>query len=242
MTLTLARRELRSFMVSPLTYLMMGIYVFVMGWTFYNSLIFLQNEPHASFDEQVLAPLYGNMAFIFLVMTPVLTMKSFADEYRQNTFNLLLNSRLTFMQIIMGKFLALSCLVAFFFLVSFLFPAILWVEGLIDQRIIWTGMLGTFFTVLCFISLGLFISSLTDNLVLAALGTFFILLMALLLAQSAYFVDNTFVAQLVGFLSPPTHLVSFTRGMIQSYDCSYFISWVAFFLASTQLSLEVRYW
>ncbi len=129
---TIARRDFRIYFASPIAYIVIALFLFIMGWMFFNSLnhYFLQNLQYQQFNmgkgtsitDGIVRPLYGNMNVVLLFLMPFITMRLIAEERKQHTIELLLTSPVSLTQIILGKFLASFCLV--FVLIVFPFSRV----------------------------------------------------------------------------------------------------------------------
>lgn len=238
----LYKKEVKDYFLSPMLYILTALFCAIIGWLFFNYIVLSKDATTSSLTQAVLLPIFGNMNFIFLFMAPLLTMRCFAEEKKLNTLDLLFHSRLDNVQIILGKLLA-SFTAAFFMLsFTFVFPIVLSVSGYSDWAVVGTAYLGLFLSVLSYLSVGLFASSLTENQVVAALVGFCILLCSMLLVMSANATQNYLLGQILSYLSVPFHFEAFARGAIKSYSFIYFGSLIGFFVFITRETLESRNW
>ena len=238
----LLRKEIRDSFRTPFVYIMAALFGMIMGWLFFNYLAASRDLTEQSLLRTVLAPSFGNMNFIFLFLSPLLTMRLFSEEKKSHTLDLLFRSHLSHGQIILAKFL--SALVTVFFLLSLtgIFPLILAMSGYSNWPVVLSAYGGVILCVMCYLSVGLFTSSLTENQIVASLASFCVLLGIMLLAITANATHNDFLAQFFFYFSTPSHFESFVRGAFQSYDFVYFASFVGFFFYLTHLSLDRRNW
>lgn len=169
-------------------------------------------------------------------------MRSFAEEKKQHTLDLLLRSELSEMDIILGKFISNVCLVLFMLSLTFLFPLILSFSGYSDWGVVWSSYLGIILSLMAYTVVGLFCSSLTDNQIVASLMTFCILLGSMLMVISINATNNYLMALMIQYLTIPFHYEGLTRGVIKSYSLLYFLSYYAFFFLLTLKSLQSRKW
>ena len=228
----LAKKELKDAFSSPLIYVLSGLFSMMMGWLFFNYLLQSSQMTTTTMTQGVITPMFGNINFIFIFLCPLITMRSFAEEKKQHTLDLLLRSELSEIEIILGKLLSNVCLVLFMLSLTSLFPIILSLSGFSD----W-GVVGSSYT-----TVGLFCSSLTDNQIVASLLTFCILLGSMLLVISVNATNNYLLALMIQYLTIPFHYEGFTRGVIKSYSLIYFLSYYAFFILLTLKSLQRRKW
>lgn len=238
----LSKKELKDIFTTPLIYVLSALFALIMGWLFFNYLLLSKDLTKLTLAQAVVNPLFGNMHFLFIFLAPLITMRSFAEERKNQTLDLLFRSRLSLKQIILTKIL--SSFVASLFMVSFtlIFPVILWLSGYKEAGVIFSSYLGLSLTILCYISVGVFASSVTENQILSAVISFCILLGIMLLVMSSNASSSPLVGELLSYVSVPYHFEPFIRGMLRSFDLVYIGSFVGFFAYLTSLSLESRNW
>ncbi len=235
-------KEIKEQLSSPLIYSLTGLFCLLIGWLFFNYLVLSKDAYNETLTVSVIMPIFGNMNFIFVLIAPLITMRAFAEEKKQSTIELLLLSDLTHVQIIMGKFFATLAVAIFMIAFTGLFPIILAISGYSDWGIIFTSYIGLIFTVACFISVGLFTSSLTNNQIFAALLSFFLIFIMMLLVLATNVSYNYIVSQILQYFSSSFHFQDFVKGVIKSYNLIYFISFIFFFFYLTNKSLDSRNW
>lgn len=238
----LAKKELKDAFSSPLIYILAGLFSMMMGWLFFNYLLQSSQMTTTTMTQGVITPIFGNVNFIFIFLCPLITMRSFAEEKKQHTLDLLLRSNLTEMQIILGKFISNMAMVLFMLSLTLLFPVILAFSGYSDWGVVWSSYLGVVLCLMAYTAVGLFCSSLTDNQIVASLLTFCILLGSMLLVISVNATNNYLLALIVQYMTVPFHYEGFTRGVLRSYSFIYFICFLAFFFLLTLKSLQSRKW
>jgi ABC-2 type transport system permease protein len=163
------KRELRAYFASPTGYIFMGFFLLISG-----VLVALNNFMSASPNYQ---GMLGSITFVFFIVVPVLTMRLFSEEMRQRTDVLLLTHPVSVTGVVLGKYLAALTLFLITLAVTVLYPVLMSFFGSLEVGEIVTGYVGFFLLGACFIAVGLFISSLTDNQVVAAVVTFGALLL-----------------------------------------------------------------
>ena len=238
----LAKKELKDSFTSPLIYVLSGLFSLMMGWLFFNYLLQSKEMTTTTMTHAVITPIFGNINFIFVFLCPLITMKSFAEERKQHTLDLLLRSDLTEMQIILGKFISNVMLVLFMLALTLLFPLVLAFSGYSDWGVVGSSYLGIAFSIMCYTAVGIFCSSLTDNQIVASLLTFCVLLGSMLLVISVNATNNYLLALIIQYLTIPFHYEGFTRGLVRSYSLIYFISFLSFFFLLTLKSIQSRKW
>jgi ABC-2 type transport system permease protein len=241
-TVLVAKKELKDAFSSPLIYVLAGLFSLMMGWLFFNYLLQSKEMTTKTMTQWVIITIFGNINFIFIFLCPLITMRSFAEEKKQHTLDLLLRSELTEMQIILGKFISNILMIFFMLSLTFLFPLILAISGYSDWGVVGTSYLGIALSIMAYTSVGLFCSSLTDNQIVAALLTFCILLGSMLLVISVNATNNYIFALMIQYMTIPFHYEGFTKGLIRSYSIIYFLSFLSFFFLLTLKSLQSRKW
>lgn len=238
----LVSKELKDNFYSPVVYILSALFCLSMGWLFFNYLYASKELTDHTLTQSVLTPIFGNMNFIFLFLSPILTMKAFTEERKLHTLELLLTSRLDHFQIIMAKLLSNFLLAAFMISLTLVFPIILAMSGYDHWNIVLSSYLGILLSVFCYLSVGLFASSMSDNFVVSALLGFCILLGIMLLSLTGNATENVLLAQMVKYLAVPYHFENFVRGGMRSYNFVYILSFVGFFFYLTHIKLESRRW
>jgi ABC-2 type transport system permease protein len=247
----IAQRELRSYFASPIAYIVIGFFVLLFGFFFYSLLLFFnqqsmqamgfQGGPTQNVNEQLIRPLFLNASVVLLFVLPMITMRTYAEEKRSGTIELLLTSPLTDFQIIMGKFLGAMALYAAMLAVTFVHMAVLFAYGNPEWLPIATGYLGLLLMGGCFIAVGLLISSLTKNQIVAGMVTFAVFLLLWVINWVGSFTGPT-TQQLLDYLSITNHLDDFTRGIIDTKHLVYYVSFIAFGLFLTARSVDMERW
>jgi ABC-2 type transport system permease protein len=238
----LSKKELKDNFLSPMVYILSALFCILMGWLFFNYLIASKELTDQTLTQSILLPIFGNMNFIFLFLAPILTMRSFAEERKLHTLELLLTSRLSHFQIILSKIIANFLTSAFMVLLTIVFPIVLAMSGYSHWSVVISSYVGVLLSILCYISVGCFASSLTENLVVSALLGFCILLGLMLFSLTGNATNNVLMAQLFQYLAIPFHFESFVRGGIRSFNIVYMFSFIGFFTYLTHLSLDSRRW
>ena len=184
--LAIAGKEMRSYFASPIAYIIIGLFALLFGWFFYVYLhVFVEQSQRMSMmgggnvnvNEQMIRGVLQNAAVIILFVMPMITMRTYSEEKRSGTIELLLTSPLTDFEIIVGKFLGAMGLFCAMLVVTMIDVAILFRLGNPEWRPIAAGYLGLLLMGGCFISVGLLISSLTKNQIVAGFMTFAVFLM-----------------------------------------------------------------
>lgn len=238
----LTKKELKDIFSTPLIYVLSALFALIIGWLFFNYLLLSKDLTKLSIAQAVVNPIFGNMHFLFIFLAPLITMRVFAEEKKNQTLDLLFRSQLRPSQIVLTKIISSFAASMFMVSLTFIFPLILWLSGYKEVGVFFSSYLGLALTLICYMSVGVFASSLTENQILAAVISFCILLGIMLLVMSSNASSNPLVGQILSYLSVPYHYEPFIRGMIRSFDLVYIGSFVGFFVYLTSLSLESRNW
>ena len=229
MILTIAHKELRSLFSSPSTWIILGGLQFIFAWFFLARLdAFLQvqtqlaqllNAPGAT--QSVASPLLGTLAFILMMLVPIFTMKLIAEERRNQTLVMLMAAPITDWEIVIGKFLGL-----FLFLLLIISACVLMVLTLalgthLDAGLLFTNALGLFLLTASYTALGLYISTLTTQPIVAATGT-----LAALFGLWLIDVAGSSSSLTLKALAPTVHYQSFSSGLLLSQDVAYFLLFI----------------
>jgi ABC-2 type transport system permease protein len=192
-------------------------------------------------NEMVVEPSLQNMSVILLMIIPIITMRSFADEKKMKTFRLLLSSPVHLREIILGKFLACMIVVAVMILLSSYSVGFLFLLGEPELGPVVTGYLGVLLMAGCFVSVGIFASSLTDNQIVAAVLTFGFSLFMWVIGWGAQAAGST-TGQVLQYLSIVDHLDRFLKGLVDTSDLVYYLSFILFNLFLCHRVLDSNRW
>jgi ABC-2 type transport system permease protein len=251
--LAIAHKELKSYFASPIAYVVIGFFALLFGYFFVALLAFFERQsmqmaqmgmmgeaPTMNVNQQLIRPLLMNASVIILFVLPMITMRTYAEEKRSGTIELLLTSPLTDLQIIIGKFLGAMALYAAILAVTLVHMAALFAYGNPEWRPIATGYLGLLLMGGCFISVGLLISSLTRNQIVAGMITFAVFLLLWVINWIGAFFPTA--EAVLTYLSITDHLDDFTKGVIDTKHLVYYLSFIAFGLFLTVRSVETERW
>ena len=248
--LAIADKELRSYFASPIAYIIIGLFALLFGWFFYVYLTFFVQRSTGmagmgggatNINQDMIRYVLMNSAVIILFVMPMITMRTYAEEKRSGTIELLLTSPLTDVQIILGKFFGAMGLYAAMLLVTLLYMGILFIYGNPEWRPIASGYLGLLLMGGCFISLGLLISSLTKNQIVAGVLTFAVFLMLWVINWIGDQSGPT-TRVIVNYLSIVDHFDDFARGIIDTKHLVYYLSFITFGLFLTAKSVDSERW
>jgi ABC-2 type transport system permease protein len=192
-------------------------------------------------NQWIMEPLLHNFAIVLVILIPAVTMRTFAEEKRTGTYELLLTSPVRTGEIVVGKFIGSSVFVLIMIALAGIFPMILAYLGNPENGVMFAGYVGLACLSVCFVAVGLFTSSLTNNQIIAAISCFGALLMLYVISWPAEAGGSSF-GSLLRYLSLPEHFSVMTRGVIDTQDLVYFGSLILVALFLTQRSVESARW
>jgi ABC-2 type transport system permease protein len=248
--LAIAGKELRGYFASPIAYIVIGFFALLYGFFFYVPLAFFNRQSMQmgaemggalNINQALIAPMLTNTTVVILFVMPMITMRTYSEEKRSGTIELLLTSPITDVQIILGKFLGALGLYAAMLAVTLIHLGILFLYGNPEWKPILTGYLGLFLMGGCFLSVGLLISSLTKNQIAAGMVTFAVFLMLWVINWIGSFVGPTAQAVL-SHLSITEHYDDFARGVLDTKHLVYYLSFIGLGLFLTAKSVDSERW
>jgi ABC-2 type transport system permease protein len=228
------KREVKSYFLSPLGYVVMGFFLLVSGFFFTANNIF----PMSSDFNAVL----GNTSFIFMMLVPILTMRLLSEEKKTKTDQMLITSPLSLTAIVVGKYLAAVSVFLITLVVSFVYPIILLAFGQPSVGEMVSGYIGFFLMGCTFIAVGLFISALTENQITAATSTFGILLLLWVIDWVTPNINSPVVVSIVEWISVLKRFSNFMMGVLSPSPIIYYLSFTALFVFLTIRVIEKRRW
>jgi len=273
----IAWREARTYFTSPLAYAVTGVFVLLSGYIFWASLVRFSelclrygSNPYVSsqlnVNDMVVRPLFGTMGIFLLLMIPLITMRLLAEEKPAGTAELLFTCPVTSAQVVLGKFLGAAILLLFMLAVTLSYPLLIMGSGATpDLKPTLVGYLGVLLMGLAFLAIGLLISSLTENQIVAAVGAFGALLMLWVInwmsesatitlaeimnkvsmglwQQAGLGMGGPTLGDLLGSISLIGHLDDFRKGLLDTQHVIFFASVIFMGLFVTQRVLESRRW
>jgi ABC-2 type transport system permease protein len=250
--LAIAGKELRSYFLGPIAYVLIGLYAAVFGVFFSGALNFFVSRsamaggqfggPQAmNVNQMVITPLLSTTSVVALFLLPMITMRTYAEEKRTGTIELLLTSPVTDLQIIMGKFLGAVALYSLMLLVSLVYIAMLFVFGTPEWRPVAAGYLGMILLGASFLSIGLFISSMTRNQIVAGVATFAVLLILWVINWLGDSSGPT-AQRILSYISLTEHFDDFAKGIIDTKHIVYYLSFITLGLFLTAKSVDTERW
>jgi ABC-2 type transport system permease protein len=245
------RKELRSYFVSPIAYLLLAMFAVIFGFFFWNILGFFIREGTEAMmsgqmfpmnlNERVIRPLLSNISVVGLFLIPMITMRLFAEEKRTGTIELLATSPVSDIQVILGKWTAAVVLYGGMLLLSALNFVFLFKYGRPDWKPLAIGYLGLLLQAGALLAIGTFISTLTKNQIIAGAVTFAVCLLLWILEWVTGF-DTAAWARVMAYMSVITHFESFAKGLLDSKDVIFYVTLIFLGLFLTARSMESLRW
>jgi ABC-2 type transport system permease protein len=233
--LAIYKRELRSYFVSPIGYIFVAIFLIASG------LLFSYCTLHAGANSST-ATYFSLLMYVFIIVLPLLTMKLFADEKKMRTEALLLTSPVSLMGMVAAKFLAAYTVFASTFLISCLDFLVLYQYGTPNSAILFGSSLAILLAGAACIAIGVFISSLTENQLIAALGTMAIIVFFVLTSLLNGYIDSAFIRSIINWVSIMERFTNFTSGIFDFNAIVYHLSLSFVFLFLTVRVYDKRRW
>jgi ABC-2 type transport system permease protein len=248
---TIFRKEMGSYFVSPVAYMLLASFTFIFGVLFsliLNGVVHaqaqMQFQMHAApvnVNEEVIKPLIKVLSFISLFFIPLITMRLFSEEKRSGTFELLATSPVRDIEIILGKWLAAWAFYGCLLLAGSINLIVLCVYSHPDWKPLLASYVGLMLLVGCMLAIGIFVSSLTRNQIIAAVITFCVFFALWIISAVSDFGTST-IASALAYLSMNSHFDSFVSGVVQTKDVIFYISFAFLALFFTARYLESLRW
>jgi ABC-2 type transport system permease protein len=275
--LAIAWREIRTYFTSPLAYVIIGIFLALSGYIFWAHLVRFSelclrfgSNPYflnqLNVNDMVIRPLFGSLGIIFLFMIPAVSMRLLAEERKTGTAELLFTSPVTTAQVVLGKYLGAAFLLLAMIGVTLSYPVLIMTSNASpDMKPTLVGYLGVFLMGLSFLGVGLLISSMTENQIIAGVGAFGVSLGLWILpwiAESATVTlaslmnSVTFglweklhlglggptLGDLLNKMSFVDHLKDFQKGLLDTEHVVFYLSVVFLSLFLTQRVVDSQRW
>jgi len=250
--LAVAHKEVKSYFASPIAYVLLGVFAVLYGWFFAAILLFFERQSmqlgamgmgpqNVNLNQQLIRPVLMNVSVIMLFILPLITMRTYAEEKRSGTMELLLTSPLTDVQIVLGKFLGAMALVAAMLAVTVPHLLVLSLYSNPEWRPLIVAYVGYLLMTGCFVAVGLFVSSLTRNQIVAGVATFGVFLMLWVIDWMGSFAGPR-AKQIYEYLSITGHFDDFTKGVLDTRHLVYYLSFITFGLFLTVRSVDSERW
>jgi len=230
---TIFLKEIRSFFNSAVAYVVIVVFLGIIGWFFSNNLFLVNIASMRLFFEMT------PMVFLFII--PAITMRLLAEEKKSGTIELLSTKPLSDTEIVLGKFLAAWALIAIAMIPSLIYYITIASLGSVDNGPVIGGYIGLMLMAGVYVSVGIFASSITDNQIIAFIAGFLFVFFFYILDKILIYVPE-FMTGVVEYLGVDFHFSSIARGVIDSRDIVYFFSVLGFMIYLSVVSLGRRKW
>lgn len=248
--IAIAQKELRGYFASPIAYIVIGFFALLFGLFYYSILDWfvrqgmqmgMMGPQSMNVNQQMIRPLFLNLSVVILFILPFLTARSFAEEKRSGTIELLLTYPVRDGEVLLGKFLAAGAVYLLLLVLTLTYPGLMAAFGRIEWGAILTGYLGLLLLGAAFLAVGVFISSLTENQIVAGSATFGVLLAFWLIGWGADAAGGR-LRTLLQYLSIIEHMDGFGKGVVDTKDVVYYLTLTAFALFLTLRALDAKRW
>lgn len=260
---SIAGRELQSFFVSPVAYVVLTLWAVMAGTFFIANLVgFLSERDRAmqmqaieyveqlNLNDGLILPFLGSMWIVLLFLLPAVTMGLFAAEKANGTDELLLTSPVTIWEIVLGKFFAGATFAVLMTAVVAFFPGILFVYGDPELGKTLAGLLGLLLVSVTYVAVGAFASSLTRNQLVAFMtGLVLLLVMGMILPfvvkagiAGQAMAGESWLADVMDYVATGGHTEKLLGGLVDTADLGYFVVAIALFLCLTKTAVEAVRW
>lgn len=246
-------KELRSACTSPIMYVVVAVFLVIFGVLSYIAVVnagtqairLMQIQGLAAkinLNDLVFRPTFYSTAIILLLVLPILTMRSFAEERKLKTFELLMTSPIGINHIVAGKFVAVFLIYLGMLALTGVVPVVLAMFNSFDWAPVFTGYLGLLLMGALFLAVGLLASAVTENQIIAAFLSFGILLSVWLMGAMGSILGDTPVGNTISYLSFIEHYDRLVRGLVDTKDLVYYASGILFMLFLTHRVVESQRW
>lgn len=249
--LIICGKELRSYFVSPIAYVLLVMFALIFGlffWLFLQRFVMVGMEMQMrgqmypmNLNDEMIRPLLSNASVMSLFFIPMITMRLFAEEKRTGTIELLVTSPIRDLEVVIGKWLASIALYACMLLFSGLSVLFLFKYGHPDWKPLLIGYLGLLLQAGALLAIGTFISTLTKNQIIAGAVTFAVCLILWVISWPSEF-ESAMWARVLSYLSIVTHFESFGRGVLDTKDLVFYATVIFLGLFLTSRSMESLRW
>lgn len=231
----LAKKELLNYFNSPIAYIFIGVFLIVANWLFFNSFFVIAQANMRSY--------FSLLPWIFLFLSPALTMRLWAEEKKSGTIEFLLTLPVTNWQVVLAKYFSSLIFLFITLLLSISIPVTISFLGSVDFGPIIGGYIGALFLGGAYLALGLFISSLTKNQIIAfILGLVACFIIFIIGADFVLAGAPKFLMPTMKFLGLGSHFYNIAKGVIDSKDVIYYLSFIFIFLFLNTKVIEARKW
>ncbi len=228
------KREFKAYFTSPIGWVFLGVFFVLSGLFFYVGVLLSQSTE--------VETVVSSMMSIVIFLIPIITMRLFSEDKRQKTDQALLTAPINLLPMVLGKLLAAYCVYILAFSVTFIYAIVVSAYGAVSWSLYFSNLLGILFFGFAMISIGGFISSLTENQVVSAIGSFGVMLILSFVDSLASLVPYTWLQNIISGLSVYNRYTDFAMGQLDYSDAVFFLSVGAIFVFLTVRVFEKKRW
>ncbi|HAR61869.1 MAG: ABC transporter [Candidatus Margulisiibacteriota bacterium] len=229
------KKEFTSYFTSPIAYIYISIFTLFTGWFFFRG-FFL-------YGQATMREFFSLLPWIFLFFIPAVTMRTWSEEKKMDTIEILLTLPVKDYQVIMGKYFASLLLVTIAIFLTLPLYLVVSLLGSPDHGVIVCGYLGSVLLGAAYLSIGSFVSSLSENQIVAFILGVTLSFILFILGENIVLYSLPYsVSTVLHYLGLGSHFESISRGVLDSRDIVYYISIIFFFIYLNMQSLEKRKW
>lgn len=229
-SLVLYAGEISHYFYTPSAYVVIVVFLLICGY-FFAAPLFINNQA-------TIVTFSGIAPLLFTFFVPALTMRLFAEEYKTRTIEVLLTNPVTAPQIIIAKLASAMTVILVTLLLTFAYPVSISFLGDIDMSAVWCSYLGLFLTAKVFASIGIFASAITKNQITAFITSFMFCFALYFIGKVAAFVP-AWLTPITNFAGIDIHLDNLSRGIIDTRDILYYLSFSGFFIFLVYIKLRI---
>lgn len=231
----LFKKELMSYFNSPIAYIFISVFLVVGNWLFFKYFFIIGQASMRNY--------FSLLPWIFLFLAPALTMRLWAEEKKSGTIEFLLTLPITDWQAVLAKFFGSLVFLFISLLLSFTIPVTVLYLGNADLGAIIGGYLGALLLGGSYLAIGLFISSLTKNQIISFILSLLASFIAFIIGEQFVLASAPgFLAPIFGFIGLGSHFQNIAKGVIDTKDIIYYISFIFLFLWLNAQVIEKRSW
>jgi len=224
-------KELGSYFISPIAYIVISIFLLVTGWFFFTPFFIL--------DQANIRNFFSMLPMIFSFVIPAVTMRLFAEEFNVGSYETLLTLPVSYLDVVLGKFLAAVAFIAAMLIPTLAYPITVSFLGQLDWGPVVGGYVGTLLLGAAFSAIGLFASSLTRNQIIAFISGMAICFTLTLIDRMLFFLPRALLGALT-YIGADQHFQNISKGIIDSRDILYFLSVCFIGLYSAHLVIQEK--
>jgi ABC-2 type transport system permease protein len=228
------KRELKGFFTNPVGYVFIAVMLAFEGFSFWQMMYYQ--------STQYFSVIYDNIFSFGMMLIPILTMKLFSEEKKQKTDQALLTAPVSLTGLVMGKFMAAVTVYAIPVLFTLVQAFVLSFIAVPNWAMIFGNVTGTLLYGSAMIAIGMFLSGLTDSQVIAAVTTFFVSMMLMVISSFSSIFDSKIISAVCSALCFADRYTVFTYGVFDTAAAVYFLSVIGLFVYLTVATLEKRRW